>query len=385
MRLESLCLRLRKLKLRTNRKMMYRVQLWVGAELDIYNASKILLGLRELGRRRLIALRFTWGSCPWSHGSDSVVKLEVRDCNTNRLRRIAIDLWDRSICSDETTLHDCDIYFKRSFDRHALQGISEQQRGKIVAFGLNHPCSDIAALRLVPPYCLRFMFRRLSARLGLGAKNTPVSELVRILRNYVSLPDWREYEHAPSFPKERRILFQTRVWEPEDVSHDDPLPINMMRVNLVRALRSEFGQRFVGGLVPTSFALKNYPDLVANTNYRRRQYAAMSRGAFIGVYSRGLHYSNAFKLSEYLAASQCIVAEPLYHELPVPLVEGKHYAAFQNVDECVARCSELLGNEDKARQMRDSNHQYYRLNVRPVSHMRQVLDRAFGRWNGDAA
>src|SRR4051812_32824231 len=103
----------------------------------------------------------------------------------------------------------------------------------------------------------------------------------------------------------------------------------------------------------------------------------MSKRSLVGVYSRGLHHSLAFKLAEYLAASKCVVSPPFRNELPAPLVEGANYLQFQSVEQCVAQCQRLLRDADLAAAMRRQNRAYFLREVEPASHLRRCLDRAF--------
>jgi hypothetical protein len=89
----------------------------------------------------------------------------------------------------------------------------------------------------------------------------------------------------------------------------------------------------------------------------------------------GLPPALACKAREYLAASQCIVAEPPRNELPVSLVAGRHFLPFRNADECVSACRRVLEDESLALEMRKANHEYYRSEVEPSSHTWQILER----------
>jgi hypothetical protein len=172
---------------------------------------------------------------------------------------------------------------------------------------------------------------------------------------------------------EPAVVFQTRVWEPHETAAGECEEINAGRVALIQALRSAFGDRFRGGLVPTALARARYPAEISPHRARRSRYIAMSKRNLIGVYSRGLHQSTAFKLPEYLAASQCIVAETPRNESPVPLVAGRHFLGFRNPDECVAACRRLLVDDKLASEMRSANHEYYRSQVEPSARLLQAL------------
>jgi hypothetical protein len=207
--------------------------------------------------------------------------------------------------------------------------------------------------------------------------------ILRDLRAYFGLPRPEAYERAASDVIKPVIIFQTRVWEEQDAVAEAAGGVNEGRLALVRALRSAFGERFRGGLVPTPYAVARYPDLVVRDQFRRSEYIAMSRQCLVGVYTRGLHYSNAFKLAEYLAASQCIVGERLRQQLPEPLVEGKNFLPFATIEECLAGCDRLLSAPGLAADMQAANHAYYRQEAEPAAHMlgccRRIMSAASAR------
>jgi hypothetical protein len=149
-----------------------------------------------------------------------------------------------------------------------------------------------------------------------------------------------------------------------------------MRVAVIRALKRAFGYQFVGGLLPTALAQKNYPELLTDNAVSPKAYLCKSRTSLIGIYTRGLHHSLAFKLGEYLANSKCIITEPLRHELPVPMQQQRNYLDFSSADDCVARCQQLLTNPQYAADMRIANWQYYCAEVQPAARMLKCLERA---------
>ena len=116
---------------------------------------------------------------------------------------------------------------------------------------------------------------------------------------------------------------------------------------------------------------------LATQNTNRGSYSEVARSSLIGVYSRGLHGSLAFKLSEYLAAGLCIVAEPLRHTLPQPLEARRNYLPFNTPEECVAQCKRLLDDPELAAAMSRNNRDYYSRFVEPTVHLRNILHCAF--------
>jgi hypothetical protein len=156
-----------------------------------------------------------------------------------------------------------------------------------------------------------------------------------------------------------------------------------LRVAIVRALRREFGHLLIGGLLPSPFALRKYPDLVTEMPSGMRSYPAIVRDATIGVNSKGLHNSNGFKLGEYLASSLCIVSDEMKYELPAPLDAAANYLSYASADECVEQCSRLLSDPEARAEMQRRNWNYYREYVSPGALMMRCLETAFAESRDD--
>jgi hypothetical protein len=209
-----------------------------------------------------------------------------------------------------------------------------------------------------------------------------LAELATDTRQLLALPDPAAFESSPEEPAEPLILFQTRLW-PE--SSPEFAAITEERAALLRTLKSAFGFRFVGGAIPDAYARKNYPELLSPHPARMRSWPALVRRCLVTVYSLGLHDSLAFKMSEYLAASRCIVGQPTDLTLPQPLVAGTHFLPFASPGECVAQCDRLLSEPGTALQMRRSNWEYYRAQVQPAAQMQSIIDRSLSPSSGAAA
>jgi hypothetical protein len=348
---------------------MMTVRVYVHPLQDLYHASKVYTGLLGLARLDRIRLRMVRSD---EHGLDPlVVALGVDAGETDR--RVAVDLSDRSNSFNRDLLGRCDVYFKRSFHRPDVDALPEDLKGRILPFGLNYGCRGhgvtARALRALGPGHPWHLLR-----MGLLEKERS-RDYFNGLKQFLRLPAIEAYEMPPDEAAEPVVLFQTRLWEPGELSSAEQSEINEGRVALVRALRRAFGGRFWGGLVPTPYALRHFADAVTNRPTGRRAYVTQSRRAMVGVYTRGLHHSLAFKLPEYLASSKAVVADGLRNELPAPLREGVHYLGFRDPSECVEQCARLLDDPDRTASMRRANYRYYRAEVEPVAHLRRCLDR----------
>jgi hypothetical protein len=334
---------------------------------DFYHASSLYAGLDMLAGRSAITLGFrTAGRLERELTSDSLtVCLEVVAAKSTKPLLLAIDLHDQSHVFATEILKRCDCYLKRSFHQPDTTNLPVDLAGRVQPFGLNYACRTIGSTRR--------LFRRAAFSLLLQGVAG-----VKRLRHHLALPKASDFEQAPTEQIEPTIVFQTRVWEPNETAPGESEALNENRVAVIRAMRESFGDRFRGGLVKSPLALARYPGEVSAYPSKRSLYTAMSKRNLIGIYTQGLHCSTAFKLPEYLAASQCIVAESPRNSLPVPLISGLNYLPFQNPHECVAACQRLLKDRELATAMRIANHDYYRAEVEPSSHLRKLLERFAG-------
>ena len=277
--------------------------------------------------------------------------------------RLVIEVHDQSDKWCLPLLEWCDVYAKRNIDPK----ITTPLQHKIVPFGMNSACHS-----------------RRSALAVLGAISAalPSGFRPRLKDIYVYLvtPRWRDLEYHPDLPVNGNVLFQTRVWEPIDAPGDEG--INDERIALLRALKSEFKHRFVGGLVPTSYAREGYPDLLTNVSTRQPQYIQWAKHHGIAVYSRGLFGSIAFKMPEYLAASKCIVTDPIFYDLPSPLT---HIPVYTSPEACIAHCQELLSKPSLMREQRHASWDYYNKYLRAPTAMRRLIDLALQRKSSSRA
>ena len=199
------------------------------------------------------------------------------------------------------------------------------------------------------------------------------------LKQYLLTPAPEVFEQDPDVAVEPLVAFQTRLWTRDEVAPGEAEPLNIERVNMVRALKARFGDGFIGGLVPTGFAKEHYPGDLTPHSSVYSQYLRVKKRCLISVYTRGVEHSLAFKLGETFAASQCLVSVPLRYSLPIPLETGRHYLEFDAIDGCIAACERLLHDAALAQSMRHANHRYYADEIEPAAKISRVLERAAAR------
>jgi hypothetical protein len=260
------------------------------------------------------------------------------------------------------------------FARGYVPGSYGRWEDKVRPLGLNfevgvrHPLSMLVSHESVRTSTARLVKRAL--------RRAPASNLAT-------------FERPPRGLNGGPILFLTRLWDPSD-DHgppEDTTRLNEGRVELTRAMRNAFGDRLVGGLQPTEYALRHYPgDIAPDSLTWKRSYLEMVRDADVCVTTEGLAQSTGWKFAEYVAASKPIVTEPLTYAVPGNLREGRNYLTFRTPEECVARVNDYLTNPERAVEAAVANYDYHQTWARPDVLVRHTLAEALvARVSGTAA
>lgn len=312
-----------------------RIVCTLGSDADLFHVAKTVTGLCRLEAQGRIALTLRHSSDIGQHA----IVLEWDGTTAG------IDLSDHS---DRMMpeLSNCDLYFKR-----CARPVDLKPGGRIRPFGLNYACrSTRATLRLLS------LFGPIDVICRRGA-----------WKKFLCVPLFTEFERKPAQAASATILFQARLWEPAECPGDEN--VNEDRVRLLLALRSEFKERLVGGLVPTLYAKRHYRELLTDQPSRQSRYVRWAREHLISIGFRGLFGSLGFKIAEALAASQCLVSEPTtaYLSADAPL------ARYRSIEECIAICDRLLSHPDEASQLRNQAWEYYRTDVEPGAHIGKLL------------
>ncbi len=305
---------------------------------------------------------------------------------TNRRRvRVALDFRDATFVFPEDGLLHADVLFKRSFDDAMVHAIRQRYSVPIQPAGL--------FLVARSQYEREEMFLVINCFATTMRNGTCFDRSLlprwarefRKARDHVSLfltqhPLTSQLSRSRADASRRTVFFQTRTFNRTDDA--DINEVHASRAALIRALRSEFGDQFLGGFVPDQLSRSQYSDCLSSVPADKATYLAAMRSAAVVVYSRGLLDSAALKLAEYLALGKCIVAERVAGRLPVPVRDGHTIAEFRTVEECVAKCRHLLNAPLERARMEDAARAYYDDSVDPAAGMYRMLDTALRIANG---
>lgn len=275
-------------------------------------------------------------------------------------------------------LDGCDLWFKATSIASRHEHL--RNRDKILPLGLGSIFFGSHANpydRGWRPFNPRQVVENLVGATSLGAS----------LTRHNSRHMWPEhYEGAPSLG-DGSVLFVARVWDPlapevenGEVRAEREL-INELRSGIVREAREAFGPRFVGGIQRTPFAEKFCPDLIFDgpEAVNRWPYLRAVTRCSVGIASAGLHGTAGSKMSEYVAASRAVVAEPVNAEVPGGFSAGRNYLEAATATQCVEACNALLSDPEALLAMSRANHAYYESYMRPAAFVWRTVQAAIGR------
>lgn len=259
-------------------------------------------------------------------------------------------------------LDQFDICFKRSFSSY--KNAKLKNINKLFPLGLNYMVTIPRNIAHIPTQE--------------DTKREKIKKIIRMLpfsEYYNGHYYMNSFEEMPRLEKDPKVLFMARLWETEgdqagklsSSKKDERAYINEFRANCIRLCRKEFGLSFFGGVAPTSFTSKYYPDLIIEDKNvtKRNHYIKKVKESAICIATMGLHESNGWKLAEYVAASRAIVTEELRYETSGDFNEGQNYLAFGTPEECIDKIYKLKNNDTYRYMMMVNNYNYYHNYVRP--------------------
>lgn len=289
----------------------------------------------------------------------------------------ACDLYDAPWYFSDIALKSCDFVFKRNFENRHIEPLANDLKPKLHSLGISfmlrsrHTHGNSRLLFGLLLHNLRLISNKDRSLL----RRVP-AEVRKNIRHWSGVRNTRIWEDFHDFSDTSSrtadcIIFQTRCFP---ASNDlDATEIHEQRAELIQVLRQRLGSRFLGGFVPDKVSRNYFPSLLTNLPTDPRSYLKLVKEASIGIYTRGLAFSPAWKMAEYLSQGKCIVAEPLTAELPAPLEHGKHLMHFRSPEECAEICEWLLERPEKMQELSRNARAYYEVHVDPAANMERII------------
>ena len=261
-------------------------------------------------------------------------------------------------------LEQCDVYFKRSFSQERNAELFPGLQQKMYPLGFNYhvTCSGNP---INEPLWKHF----LKPLLGKAPERYFTPEV------FEGKARWE-----PEKPV--KILFLTRLWDDHEPGFSpeenaERTYINQMRIDIIRNLRQQYGNAFVGGLNDNALSRQWAPDLIMPSRYtERRKYLQLLHSSDICVGTMGLFESIGWKTAEYVAAAKGIVNERFHFSVPGGYTEGEHYLSFETAQECLAGIQQLAEDPERLFAMKKANEIYYQSYLKPEILVKNSLDLA---------
>lgn len=322
--------------------------------------SQFFKGLKMLENKGLVTLERTFSNSP--HGVINVL--------INNEIKLVVDAIDE-ISHIEGSLNDkiktffgkrrgVDIIFKRGY----VDEMKDYNDVKVYPLGLN--------------YSVEYDGGAISVKEKVKNYIKNIEWIRKLLKADKYTYPFEMYEQMPILHREHKILFLTRLWNPVNAIYpsmkEEWEAINHNRVEAIRLCRKEFGKYFLGGLEDNEFTRKYASDVILGYQFTNKaSYLELMKQHNICIATTGLHGSIGWKFAEYVAASRCIVSEPLEYKTTGDFAEGKNYMAYHNPIEMLEKINHLLENPSKMLDMMYANYLYYNSFMRPDNLVLNIL------------
>lgn len=282
-------------------------------------------------------------------------------------KKLIYDVSDgyQDISAISELLNQCDFYFKRSYshEKNCILGLKKSKKMHPLGFNYHVSCPFHP---LDKPYWKEWIKGQLGIECNMYSNTYFTAQ---------------RFEETPNYKKNGfRVLFATRLWEPEKSLskqlNEERQYINEMRLNIIRKLKKMEEIEFIGGVSDNSFSRKIASELIMPEKMtNRRSYIKLLHTADICIGTMGLHESIGWKTGEYVASAKAIVNESLHYEVPGDFRKGKNYFEFTNQYDCVEAVETLIADPDKIYEMKRENKEYYNKYLRPDRLIKNTLEK----------
>lgn len=289
----------------------------------------------------------------------------------------AMDLYDIAYYFSDYALSNCTYLFKRNYQTKFVKPIANSYDTKILPVGLSFGTQGENQehwFNLKWGFIVSFILVRLKIDRNFITRIKKINKTVKRHLAYVtkgrSFSFFMKYQKL-SINTKPTVFYQVRCFP--DVESTDVKILHNQRSQMIRTLKKELGDSFVGGLVPCKIALDTFPDCITNNPTDPVSYINLIKSSSICIYTRGLESSPARKLPEYLSQAKCIVSERFETELPVALEHGKHIMYYDTIQECAEICKELINNPEKIKELSFNARAYFEEHIHPRENITRIL------------
>lgn len=278
----------------------------------------------------------------------------------------------------DSILENIDFYFKRSsndFENRTLKN-----KSKIKPLGLNYPVS-----------CRNNYYDKYHE--NPENKVQYIKNYYKYLRYYKRFQSnyfYNKFENTPNkLDTNYKLLYNVRLYNPDQIKlfniqkayptlseigakqvfekwRNDLSLITKQRIEIVKTLKDNFEDKFIGGVLEDDYSIKVAKDLILpNDLYNKNNFMKMIKENYVSITSVGLHGSIGWKFGESVAASRAILTDSLQYDLPGNFKENTNYLVYNNSNELIDNAKNLIENPNLIHEIEKNNFEYYNHFVRP--------------------
>lgn len=354
-----------------------------------HNLSLIFAGLSILEKERYLKIRkinqvFDFKKSG-RYPNRLVLELKIEG------KVIAIDISDgyQDIHSPEfmdAILENIDYYYKTSYDPEFAEKLLNKDKFRQFGLLFKGTCPGNVFEKEMSKFYFRDGKYKAAVYNRLFVKKDQKSGS---FENIVSLNHYDEYN----------VMMWTRLWEcrlgnPYDVmktypeltfeqaekkakdSYEMVMDVNKERVETIRTLKTELGEKFIGGLSDDEISRSLAPELIAADSRvtTRDGYVRTLKTNVVNVLSKGLNGCIGARYCETFAAGRAFLTDKLCYQLYGNVSPGQNYLEYADSAELTENLYLLLENPDMIHQMETNNSEYYNKYLRPDVLLKRVIE-----------
>lgn len=294
---------------------------------------------------------------------------------SEKSKLIAFDLSDSPYDFPKEALEIADLVFKRTFFKEYAVFLPQKFQDKLRPMGLPF---------MVKPNIFSHKRKIKFYFFWFNIKNNIKFDAYffkRIINKYKwSYNHWNtffktrklsDFNKSVIFTNDKKIFYQKRFF-PKETSNDVK-EIHQQRINLIRLLKNNFPENFVGGLKLDPPLTDNFKDCLSNIDGNPHAFLEAFKSCGICVYTRGLTNSTGWTLPEFLSQGKCVIAEKTNVLFPNDLENNKHLIYFHSDDELFEICMNLIKDSNLVKRISQNAILYYNEFINPTKFIENIV------------
>jgi len=323
----------------------------------------ILLNNRYcLKKNKLVRQNKAYPWCP---------ELEIINLKNSGKIRVGIDLQDWADQFSYHGIQKCDVVYKRAMTVEKLKVLENQSKARVAPFGPNFftVINDIRYLKVIKYIYLKNILTK-----TISSPSSAVKKIKKIFfkPKKIFFNNLKNTElNQP--PHKNYIFFQVAYYDWNN-NHSDA--INYFRLEVIRALKNYFGNKFIGGFYYDGILPKPFNNYRSNVSSEFKIYKKFVTNAKIVISTNGFGGSVPWKLVEYLKWGCAIVSEQNAHLFRVPMYKNT-IQMFTLPEEVIDKCKTLISDENLILEQKMKSRKYFNSFIKPRNLMKDILENSF--------